>query len=78
MINLPVLIDIIFTDPVLFPVGSMTIQSSVLDSIELLVFGTVHWAYSPNPALKSIFPSVCLPENITRGLSPEPLTDETW
>lgn len=40
VISFPVLMDIIFTDPVLFPVGNITMQSSVLASIVLLVFGT--------------------------------------
>ena len=38
----PVVSDNIFTDPVRFPVGSITTQSSVLVSIVLDVFGTVH------------------------------------
>ena len=39
----PVASDSIFTDPVLFPVGNITIQSSVRAVIELLVVVVVHW-----------------------------------
>ena len=41
---LPVASDSIFTVPVRLPVGSITMQSSVLDFMELSVFGTVHMA----------------------------------
>ena len=75
---LPVVKDNIFTVPVRFPVGSMTMQSSVRADIVLSVFGTVHCAYSPYPALKSSFASTLLPENSSLGLGPSVRERDTW
>ena len=75
--NHPVSIDIIFTDPDLFPVGSTEMQSSVRPDILLSVFGTVHWQKNPNPTLKSSSAVTARPGNSSRGLA-RPLLSPTF
>lgn len=76
MTRLLVLTYTILTDPVLLPVGDITMQSSV--PIRLSVFGTIHCVYSPNPILKSSNSFTYLPENATRGLSTRLSVPDVW
>jgi hypothetical protein len=57
-----------FTDPVLFPVGSMTMQSSVLACILLYKFRVPSRTYSPKAHLKSLSTNSSLGLALSYGL----------
>jgi predicted nucleotide-binding protein (sugar kinase/HSP70/actin superfamily) len=70
---LPVASDSSQTDPVLLPVGSRAMQSSVRAFILLSVYGTVLRTKSPNAQRKSRFASAFSLKKSSRGLAPQSL-----